>query len=275
MQQHRMSGYGMLPPVVKNLILLNVVMYIATLFFKYKFRIDLEEILGLHNFDSPLFRPYQLITHMFMHASIGHIFFNMFALWMFGYAIENLWGGKRFFIFYFVSGLGAAFFNLFVSWLYIHPMLTAFHSFEAMPTVDAFSAFVTQYFPELFQTTNIADVIQAWKLSPDNGQIAQSAVHFLSGQIYPYINIPMVGASGAIYGVLLAFGMLFPNTVIYLYFLFPLKAKWFVIIFGALELYMGLSMPGDHVAHFAHLGGMIFGFFLILYWKKKDRFRFY
>jgi membrane associated rhomboid family serine protease len=199
----------------------------------------------------------------------------MFALWMFGYAIENLWGGKRFFIFYFVSGLGAAFFNLFVSWLYTHPMLTAFHSFEAMPTVDAFSAFVTQYFPELFQTTNIADVIQAWKLSPDNGQIAQSAVHFLSGQIYPYINIPMVGASGAIYGVLLAFGMLFPNTVIYLYFLFPLKAKWFVIIFGALELYMGLSMPGDHVAHFAHLGGMIFGFFLILYWKKKDRFRFY
>ncbi len=244
MENYRVGGYRMLPPVVKNLIIINVLMYLATVFFQYKMGIDLSEKLGMFFFESPSFHPYQIITHMFMHGSLSHLFFNMFALWMFGMSVENLWGGKRFFIFYFVSGLGAAAFYSFIQWI------------QYSSLSHGLSPDQVQYVLEngrgiLMSGRNFADP-------------AVAKMNLL-------LNIPIVGASGAIFGVLLAFGMLFPNVMVYIYFFIPMKAKWFVLLYGGMELIFGvMNEPGDNVAHFAHLGGMLFGFLLILLWKKKD-----
>jgi len=244
MSNLRVGGYRMLPPVVKNLIIINVLMYFITVFFQYKLGIDLSEKLGMFFFKSPDFRPYQIITHMFMHGSLSHLFFNMFALWMFGMSVENLWGGKRFFIFYFVSGLGAAAFYSFIQWI------------QYTNVVGSLPPEQIHYIVE-----NGKDILMSGRNFSDP---ALSKINLL-------LNVPIVGASGAIFGVLLAFGMLFPNVMVYIYFFIPMKAKWFVILYGGLELIFGvMNEPGDNVAHFAHLGGMIFGFLLILLWKKRD-----
>ncbi len=244
MENYRLGGYRMLPPVVKNLIIINVLMYLATIFFQYKMGIDLSEKLGMFFFESPDFRPYQIITHMFMHGSMSHLFFNMFALWMFGMSVENLWGGKRFFIFYFVSGLGAAAFYSLIQWIQFSNMA------HSLPP-DQIQYVVENGKDILMSGRNFADPV--------------------IGKMNLLLNVPIVGASGAIFGILLAFGMLFPNVMVYIYFFIPMKAKWFVMIYGGLELFLGvMNEPGDNVAHFAHLGGMIFGFLLILLWKKKD-----
>ena len=192
----------MLPPAVKNLLIINIIVFLGT------------ELIGdpmyqwfaLFPIGSPLFRWWQFVTHMFMHGNFAHIFFNMWSLFVFGPLLERLWGSKKFLIFYFVCGLGAA------------------------------------------------------------------LCHELVLMTQPLSNIPTVGASGAIYGLLLGFGMLYPNYVLTL--VFPpvsLKAKWFVIIFAAIELVTGVLGTRDGVAHFAHLGGMLFGLILILIWKRKGK----
>lgn len=211
-----------MPPVVKNLLLINVITYVITMItgnFMY-------ENFALFYFKSPFFKPFQLVTHMFMHGGFTHIFFNMYTLFIFGGVLERVWGSQKFLLYYFVTGIGAALLHLGVMYLQLQGY--------------------------------IADV---------------NAGDFMArANIQALLSTPTVGASGAIYGLLLAYGMLFPNNVMQL--IFPpvaLKAKWFVLIFGALELLLGLSGRGGNVAHFAHLGGMIFGFFLILYWKKNNR----
>lgn len=216
------SILGSMPPVVKNLLLINVIMYVITMItgnFMY-------ENFALFYFKSPFFKPFQLVTHMFMHGGFTHIFFNMYTLFIFGGVLERVWGSQKFLLYYFVTGIGAALLHLGVMYLQLQGY--------------------------------IADV---------------NAGDFMArANIQALLSTPTVGASGAIYGLLLAYGMLFPNNVMQL--IFPpvaLKAKWFVLIFGALELLLGLSGRGGDVAHFAHLGGMIFGFFLILYWKKNNR----
>ena len=203
-----------LPFVVKNLIIINAIIFVVTMFaqnFMYG-------TFSLFYFTSPFFKPFQLITYMFMHGGFWHIFFNMFSLYMFGSVIVNYWGGKKFFLYYMVCGICAGLFH-------------------------------------------------------EPGMYLQIAFAETPGLVEAAINrVPTVGASGAIYGLLLAYGMMFPNNV--LQFVFPpvaMKAKWMVIIFGAIELISGLSGRGGNVAHFAHLGGMIFGIIMILYWKKKNR----
>ena len=211
-----------MPPVVKNLLLINVIMYVISVItgnFMY-------ENFALFYFKSPFFKPFQLVTHMFMHGGFTHIFFNMYTLFIFGSVLERVWGSQKFLLYYFVTGIGAALLHLGVMYLQLQG-----------------------YFAE----ANAGNV-------------------YATANIQALLTTPTVGASGAIYGLLLAYGMLFPNNVMQL--IFPpvaLKAKWFVLIFGALELLLGLSGRGGDVAHFAHLGGMIFGFFLILYWKKNNR----
>ena len=211
-----------MPPVVKNLLLINVLMYVISVLtgnFMY-------ENFALFYFKSPFFKPFQLVTHMFMHGGFTHIVFNMYTLYIFGSVLERVWGSQKFLLYYFVTGIGAALLHLGVMYLQLQGYLAAANA------------------GDLYATT----------------------------QIQSLLCTPTVGASGAIYGLLLAYGMLFPNNVMQL--IFPpvaLKAKWFVLIFGALELLLGLSGKGGNVAHFAHLGGMIFGFFLILYWKKNNR----
>ena len=218
----RNSILANMPPVVKNLIMANVIVYIITMIsgnFMY-------EHFSLFYFKSPFFKPFQLVTHMFMHGDFAHILFNMYALFIFGSVLERVWGSQKFLFYYFVTGIGAALIHLGVMALQLRG-----------------------YMADL----NAGDLLAR-------------------AQIQDILEIPTVGASGAIYGLLLAYGMLFPNNIMQL--IFPpvaLKAKWFVLIYGAIELLLGLSGRRGDIAHFAHLGGMIFGFFLILYWKKNNR----
>ena len=241
------SIYASTPPVVKNLIILNVLFYLATIAGE-KFGVDLSRVLALYYPMAEYFQPYQFITHMFMHGSLGHLFFNMFALWMFGRVLESVWGGKRFFIYYFVTGLGAAAFYTFVNWI-------------------EFAILKGKMSPEQVQ------------MVLENGQgILQNMQNYSDpamGKMNLLINVPVLGASGAVFGILLGFGMLFPNTQLMLLFPpIPIKAKYFVILYGILELVLAFTQHGGNVAHFAHLGGMIFGYISIKTWN-KDRTRFY
>tara|TARA_Y100000758_G_C15832113_1_gene342349 strand:- start:2 stop:640 length:639 start_codon:yes stop_codon:yes gene_type:complete len=205
---------------------------------------DMYLFFGLHQFQSPDFMPHQLITHLFMHGNFTHLFFNMFALWMFGKVLENVWGGKKFLIYYMITGLGAAAIHLGVS------------QYEIMSLQAQISS------------NDLNTILN------EGGNILSGGKNYtnpIMGKLNLLIHTPTVGASGAVFGVLLAFGMLFPNALLYIYLAIPIKAKYFVILYGLLELYAGISNnPADNVAHFAHLGGMIFGFLLIKYWKNNS-----
>ncbi len=242
-QQIRPGGFSIIPPVVKNLLIINGLFFLATIAAQ-SYGIDLTEMLGLHIPQSDYFKPHQLVTYIFMHGGFNHILFNMFALWMFGSSLENYWGGKRFLIYYMITGLGAGF---------IHLGVQEWQLFSVMGQLTADQI-------ELVQSEGAAAL-----------QIGQNYTDVLMAKYNLLLNIPTVGASGAVFGLLLAFGMMFPNSQIYLYFLFPIKAKYFVILYGLFELYSGISNnPGDNVTHFAHLGGMIFGYILIKYWQKNQ-----
>jgi len=236
------SGFFGLPPVVKNIILINVLMLLITFAAKSVFGVDLDMILGLYFPKSEQFMPLQIVTHMFMHGGFWHIFFNMYALYIFGGVLENVWGPKRFFIYYIVCGLGAAL---------THETVIA------------------------FQYSHLAQ-----SLSPESlhNVLSEGTALFRQRQLFTdpdmqklqlLLNTPTIGASGAIFGVLLAFGVLFPNTQLMLLLPpIPIKAKYFVLIYGVIELYMAVTQPGSNIAHAAHLGGMPFGYLLIRYWRK-------
>lgn len=243
-EQYRPRGFSFLPPVVKNLLIINGLFFLATMTFDSVYKIKLADYLGLHFFQSELFKPWQYLTYMFMHADINHIFFNMFALWMFGYALENLWGGKKFLFYYLATGIGAAIIQTIVNYVtFIH--------YRSL--------------------INPADIQMVY----DNGlQLIQQNLNYSDtniGNFNEVLNSVTVGASGAVFGILLAFGMMFPNQEIYLYFLFPIKAKWFVLLYGIAELIFGVTNTQSNIAHFAHLGGMLFGFILIQMWKKNNQ----
>jgi len=241
-----MNGYGRgildLPPVVKNIIMINVLMILANYAASSVFGVDLNGILGLYFPASEQFKPVQIVTHMFMHGGFMHIFFNMYALFIFGPILESVWGPKRFLIFYLVCGLGAA---------------------------------LTHETVIFFQYSHLIQ-----NLSPENIQavITEGAAYLHQGKVFAdpdmqnlqiMLNTPTVGASGAIFGVLLAFGVLFPNTQLMLLIPpIPIKAKWLVLGYGAIELVLAVTQPGSNIAHAAHLGGMLFGYLLIRYWRK-------
>ncbi len=273
-QQYSPTNFKILTPVVKNLIIINVLFYLAKVSFNTAFGIDLTQILGLHYVKSEYFKPYQFVTHLFMHGNFGHLFFNMFALWMFGNILENVLGSQKFLLFYFVTGLGAAFLHSLVTVYDVVQLKAAANAFYLSPTPESFINFLNSHFPYALNNININDFIKQWTLNPYNISNIEEAIKFIQEGVTTMINVPTVGASGAIFGLLLGFGMLFPNSYIYLYFFFPIKAKWFVLLYGVTEFMLGFSArPGDNVAHFAHLGGMIFGFFMIKYWmrnKNKD-----
>ena len=219
-------------PVIRNLIIINILFYLATMVIGDGGDTPLPfltEQFGAYYPASPMFRPWQILTHMFMHSHQGitHIFFNMFALYMFGVQLERVWGSRRFLIYYFVCGLGA---------------------FALHEGVNAY---------EIFRMTG--------SIAPAIGDFPNEMAAF---QGY---YIPVVGASGAVFGILLGFGMLFPNTRLMLLFPpIPIKAKVFVFIYGAIELFLAFGNPGSNIAHFAHLGGMLFGYILLKKWQ-NDR----
>jgi membrane associated rhomboid family serine protease len=244
-----MSRYGRgffgLPPVVKNIIMINVLMLLAYYAVQSVWGIDLNGILGLYFPKSESFKPVQILTHMFMHGGIWHLFFNMYALYIFGQVLEQVWGPKRFLIYYMVCGLGAAL---------VHESVIAFEYSKLMKNIS----------PEQLQMV-----------------LDEGAAYLGAGKVFTdqtmqdlqlLLNTPTVGASGAIFGVLLAFGMLFPNTQLMLLFPpIPIKAKYFVLAYGAIELVLAFTQPGSNIAHAAHLGGMLFGFILIKYWQKTTK----
>jgi membrane associated rhomboid family serine protease len=266
--QYRPTGFGILPVVVKNILIINGLFFLATMGIESAFQIDITQYFGLHYFQSEHFRPYQFVTYMFMHGGFGHIFFNMFAVWMFGNVLENVWGPKRFLIYYLITGVGAALIQTLVAYIDITPIQNAAEAYINSPNPAAFAGFVREHFESIYP--QLQSFITEYNLHPkDIGMINQSNA-YINDLINLKVNVPTVGASGAVFGILLAFGMMFPNSLIYVYFAIPVKAKWFVIFYGAMELYSGFANnPNDNVAHFAHLGGMLFGFFLIIYWNKK------
>lgn len=216
-----------IPKVTRNLLIINVLVFLA-----YKLLaasgFDLNNVLGLHFLLAPDFHIYQLFTYMFAHGGWSHIFFNMFALWMFGCILERTWGPRKFLFYYFVCGIGAG----------------------------------------LFQ--ELAQMCQFYMLASEQiPNFSVSMVKLVANTNASFLNLWItVGASGAVYGILLAFGMLYPEERLFIFPLpVPIKAKWFVIGYAAIELFMAFSTPGDGVAHLAHLGGMAFGFFLIRYWR--------
>ena len=253
-------------PVVKNLLIINILLFLLT-YVSGGLNFNLTKTLGLYYPGSAFFRPYQLITYMFMHGGITHIFFNMYALWLFGTAIENAWGGKRFFIYYFFTGVGAVVLHIFVNYLTLDVLINAFTN---SPSPGTFKLFVKLH--SNFFNQNVYDFINQWSLSPDNAGYAATALDNMHRIYQSVVNIPTVGASGAVFGILLAFGMMYPNTeLMFLFIPYPIKAKWLVIGYGVLELILGISRPGSGVAHFAHLGGMLFGYILIRYWIAQAR----
>lgn len=217
-----------MPTVTKNLIIINVLFFFGTLVAQ-RYGIDLANYLGLHFFLASDFNPAQLVTYMFMHGGFSHIFFNMFAVFMFGRILEKVWGPRRFLFYYILCGIGAGLIQEGVQYI--------------------------QYVTEFSHYTQVN--IGTGVISMDE-----------------YLNkMTTVGASGAVYAILLGFGMLFPNDKLFIFPIpFPIKAKFFVAGYTVIELYLGIANnPGDNVAHFAHLGGMLFGLVLILYWRQKSK----
>ena len=269
------GGFSILPPVVKNLLILNILFFVAKFAFK-RIGVDLDALLGLHFFSASSFHFWQPITYMFMHGNFEHLFFNMFALWMFGAAVENHWGSKKFLIYYMVTGFGAGLAHYVVLTFSLYPDLVLMNGFLEAPSWENFQQIVAHH---TFHLTS--DDPQFVALQQTAAQVAHDptnayALNHLTVLVSSYkdyfLNLPnVIGASGAIFGVMMAFAMLFPDSQIYIYFLLPIKAKWFVIFYGVLELVYGVLGTSDGVAHFAHLGGMLFGLILILLWRRKDK----
>ncbi len=269
MEGFRPGGYSLLPVAVKNLLIVNALFFVATIVFASSFGSDLTQKLGLFYVGSEYFKPYQFISHLFMHGSFMHIFSNMFALWMFGSVLENMWGPKRFLIYYLITGLGAAVLHSLILAWDMHNLQEAANMFLNASTVENFKIFINDEVTEPFLKA-FNDLAIQWETNSASNSLQNQAEGYVNELVQLKENIPTVGASGAVFGVLLAFGMLFPNTKIYLYFLLPIKAKYFVILYGLFELFAGIrNSAGDNVAHWAHLGGMIFGYFLIKYWNTK------
>jgi membrane associated rhomboid family serine protease len=234
MTDFRLGRSQVIPPIIKNLIIINVVVYLIQWTFQNRGSGWMEDFFALHDIRSSFFKPHQIVTYMFLHGGFWHIFWNMLILWMFGSILENYWGPKRFLTFYIVCGIGAALLHLLVIYQELSP---AFNSLSSVPIHE--------------QMLIRAD---------------------------PHMNIneSTLGASGAIFGCMVAFGLLFPNSLIYIYALIPIKAKWAVLAYVVYELFLGVqNNAGDNVAHWAHLGGGLVGLLLVFYWRKTDRKNFY
>lgn len=258
MNYQRSSFLGSIPPVVKNLLAINIILLIATnvlptYFNKWNINIDLTDFLGMHYWAASKFNPVQLITYMFMHGNFSHLFFNMFALYMFGSTLENFWGSKRFLIYYLVTGIGAGIIQQVFWTIEYQSVISALNEGIRANSGEGLMAYLQLSKIPNLKYFNAADIVELKKM---------------------FLNIPVtVGASGSIFGLLLAFGWLFPDIkLMMIFFPVPIKARTFVIIYGVVELFLGVSnFRGDNIAHFAHLGGMLFGIILILIWKKKKK----
>lgn len=234
-----------MPPVTKNLILINIIIWLVE-FCVPSLGQTLINLLGLHYVGGDKFNPAQLITYLFIHDRFTpmHVFFNMFSLWMFGRLMEQVWGSRRFFIYYFVCGIGAAIVQ------------------EVVWSLSWYHEYVSGIAPLNGLSYDSMDLMVSNAIASGDQHILEAISLFKS-------QIVTVGASGAVFGLLLGFAFMFPNMPLYLFFIpVPIKAKWMVLGYGVIEFFLGVA-GRDTIAHFAHLGGLLFGLILLLYWKKK------
>lgn len=232
-----------IPPVTKNLIIINLLIWLACETLR-PFGAVMDRSCGLHYFLSPDFRFWQPLTYMFLHGGMTHVLFNMFAVLMFGSVIERVFGSARYLLFYLTVGIGAA-----------------------LVQEGVYAIWLAHLGSQLPEGTTLSEIARRGYLLFAQGQNWLDPV---LGQANALINTPTVGASGAVFGILLAFAMIFPNMPMYIMFVpIPVKAKWLVLGYGALELFLGVTGLQSGVAHFAHLGGMLIGWALIVYWRKK------
>jgi membrane associated rhomboid family serine protease len=239
----QMQGFQNIPPVVRNLLLANIVFFLAQNVLPW-----FDNTFALHYIESPLFKPWQVITHMFMHGGIGHLFFNMFSLYMFGSILEQVWGSKRFLNFYLLCGLGAVFLHM---------------------------AVLAYQYHQILGLANVVDV-ERLKLDIKDSSVFNNKYPAEILKIAGFLIQKTVGASGAIYGLLAGYAYLFPNTILNIYFAIPVKAKYAIAGMIVLEFILGTAnIAGDNTAHFAHLGGAILGLLLVYYWNKTNKKTFY
>ncbi len=253
-----------LTPVVRALLIINILVFVVT-------NQAVIEQFGLHSFLSDRFNPVQLLTHMFLHGGFGHIFSNMLGLVVFGPRLEQLWGPRRFTFFYFFCGIGAALLFSGVNYYEMRDLYDAVRAYRADPTPDGFIGFFTQHAGSLYD--QVAGFIDQYEAQPANERYVNGSLRIVNRYYVDQVDQPMVGASGAIFGVIMGFGLLFPNTELFLLFPpIPIKAKYLVFFYGAYELYSGIyQSQADNVAHFAHIGGMLFAFILIKIWNSQRK----
>ena len=273
MTQFRPTRFEVLPTIIKNLLIINGLVFLAqNTFAGPTSAFSFEDYFALHAWQSSLYKPWQIITHMFLHGDFGHILGNMFALWMFGSILENVWGPKRFLLFYFLCGVGAAVIHLLILSYQLIPLTNEYEQLlrlsksNAPGFTDAVLAFSKAH------DIPLTRILNENKVSLDTPGLAPQLMDLISSYYNKMLSTATLGASGAVFGILIAFVYLFPNTYIYVYFLFPIKAKWLGILYFAFELYKAIeNSAGDNVARWAHVGGALVGFILVYIWNKRNR----
>lgn len=255
-------GTPSLTPVVRALIAINIIVF-GVEYFGHKDMI--VSIMGLHYFTSDQFLPFQFLTSIFVHGDINHLFSNMLALFFLGPMLEMYWGDKRFLIFFLVTGMGSGLIYMGLKYYDYSSLEAATKAYIEHPDLAEFSKFIFKYYHDGVPR-------DAYKLIQGNSNITvEDTVLIAEQSLKSVLDTPLIGASGGVFGVMAGFALLFPNTEMMLFLIpVPIKAKYFVALYGIIELYSGLhKMPGDNVAHFAHIGGMVFAFILIKIWGKN------
>lgn len=270
------SSPWQLPPVVKNLLIINALICFAYYVVRSTFGLDINDIFGMYYWQSEEFGIWQFVTFQFMHGGFEHMFFNMFAVFMFGRVLESVWGAKRFLKYYLITGIGSGLIQQVALYFDINPIFEAIDAYLSNPSTEGMNVFLSQFPAFNYESAMaLSDFTNRYNAIVNQDMVAANALahDFLEQYSRMFVDAHItVGASGAVFGLLLAFGMLFPNQIIMLMIPpIPIKAKYFVIIYGAIELFAGIGSFGyDNVAHWAHLGGMLFGFFLIRRWKRNN-----
>ncbi|MCU0352721.1 MAG: rhomboid family intramembrane serine protease [Cytophagales bacterium] len=255
-----------LTPMVRNLLFFTIGFFLLQQFVGW-----FTSAFSVHSFLSSRFQLYQLVTYIFLHGSLMHIFSNMFGLIMFGPMLERVWGPGRFLAFYLITGIGAALIHNGINYYEMMQMQEAANDFLSSPTPSNFADYLYRFDLKL----NDPEFLENFDNNPNNPELLRQSKQVVRASLTELLDVPTLGASGAVFGIMAAFALLFPNTELFLlFFPFPIKAKYFVILYGLFEYYSGIQRnPGDNVAHFAHLGGMLFGFILVKLWgTQRNRF---
>lgn len=255
-------------PVVRNILIANIAIFFLDQ------SLDLTPRFALRSFLSADYQPFQYVSYMFLHGSFGHLFSNMFGLIIFGPLLERMWGPKRFLTFYFVTGIGAGLLFSGINYFELNGFRQTLNAYLLDPNPQGLIHLISSHADYYLGAAQ--GFINSFEAHPDSPQLIAQSKELARALYERDVNIPMVGASGAIFGILMAFGMLFPNTELFMLFIpFPIKAKYFVAFYGLYSLYAGIqNSPNDNVAHFAHLGGMLFAYLLLKYWG-SSRQKFY